>query len=82
MKIDFRKVNIKLVDDSETTIDLTYDLGNMLYMQGTNIEECELGHKIYHEGEVELTDKQVEIIKNYANNFKYIIKTALLNMLM
>lgn len=81
MKIDFRKVNIKLIDDTETAIDLSYDLGNMLYMQGANINECELGHEIYHKGEVELNDKQVEIIKNYANNFKYIIKTAILDML-
>lgn len=77
MKVDFRKLEVKTIEDTTITIDISKDLGNMLYMQGANIEECELGHEIYHKGEVELNEKQIDIVKSFADNFKYIINISI-----
>ena len=48
------------------------DFGNALYMSGLNIEECELGKKIYHsDGEVEINQKEAEIFSQAAQRFGY-----------
>lgn len=85
-KVDFRALAIQDIEGQQQKADITNTLGNMLYMQGQNIEECELGRAIYKAGKVdrdkdswvELTDEQVKIIRNYAHNFNYIIRQAIL----
>lgn len=52
--------------------------GNQLYMQGRDIEECELGKRIYFaDGEVELSDKEVAIVKQAVAGYSYVARTAI-----
>ena len=57
-KVNFKDIKIKDINGNEVVADFQKQIGNQLYMQGHDIEECELGKKIYFaEGEIELTDK-------------------------
>ena len=81
-KVDFRNIVIKDINGQETKADVTGMFGNMLYMQGQNIEECELGQAIYHQGDegpeaLELNDKQVAIVKTYAERLPYVMRTGI-----
>ena len=81
-KVDFRNIVIRDINGQETKADMTALFGNMLYMQGQNIEECELGQAIYHQGDegpeaLELSDKQVAIVKAYAERLPYVTRTGI-----
>ena len=81
-KVDFRNIIIRDINGQETKVDVTALFGNMLYMQGQNIEECELGQAIYHQGDegpeaLELSDKQVAIVKTYAERLPYVMRTGI-----
>jgi hypothetical protein len=81
-KVDFRNIIIRDINGQETKADVTALFGNMLYMQGQNIEECELGQAIYHQGDegpeaLELSDKQVAIAKAYAERLPYVMRTGI-----
>lgn len=83
-KVDFRNIQIRDINGQETKADVTALFGNMLYMQGQNIEECELGQAIYHQNDegpeaLELSDKQVAIVKAYAERLPYVMRTGIKN---
>ena len=77
--VDFKNIVIRDINGQETKADVTALFGNMLYMQGQNIEECELGVSIYHQGEdaLELSDEQVGIVKTYAERLPYVMRTGI-----
>ena len=65
-KVNFKEIIIKDINDNNIVTDFQKQLGNQLYMQGQNIEECELGKKIYFtpdDESTELDDKEVAIIR-------------------
>ena len=76
-KIDFRKIQVENIEGIKNEADVSKQLGNQLYMQGRNIEECELGRDIYHKGEVELSDKQVEMVKQFIMPWSYVLRSAI-----
>jgi hypothetical protein len=82
-KINFRQIPVKNIEGDEQTVSLSDLLGNQLYMNGQNIEECELGKKIYFaEGEIELDEKEVDIVLQFTQTlYSYIIRTALTDIL-
>jgi hypothetical protein len=46
-------------------------------MQAADIEERDLGRKIYYaNGDVELTDQQVEVVKRFAARYSYVLREA------
>ena len=81
-KINFRKIAITNVEGKEQKVDISQLLGNQLYMEGANIEECELGKRIYFaKEEVELTDAEAEILRVFTQRYSYVIRTAIADML-
>ena len=78
-KVDFRNIVIRDINGQATKADVTALFGNMLYMQGQHIEECELGVSIYHQGEdaLELSDEQGAIVKTYAERLPYVMRTGI-----
>ena len=81
-KIDFSKVEMPTIDGGKVIADFRQQLGNMLYMTGNDIEACELGKRIYFsDGEIELSEKEVSIIKNMTATWSYIARTTLANLL-
>ena len=76
-KVDFRTIGIKNIEGQIETADVSKQLGNQLYMQGRNIEECELGSDIYHKGQVELTNEQEEMVRQIIRPWSYVLRTAI-----
>lgn len=81
-KVDFSKIEIVLIDGTKMKTDFQHGengIGNQLYMTGRDIEACELGKKIYFaEGEVELSDKEVQIVTQAIQGWSYTFRTAII----
>lgn len=82
MKIDFSKIVIKDIEDNETEVDISKDLGNFMYNEARDIAVADLGRDIYHKKEVDLTKEQAETVKLYVNGcFKAMVKRTLIPIL-
>ena len=79
--VDFRKIEVENIEGGKDYADVSKQLGNQMYMQGTNIEECELGRDIYHNGEVVMGDRQVEMVRKFITVWAYVMRTAVENAL-
>lgn len=77
MRVDFRTIGVKNIEGNIETADVSKQLGNLMYMQGQNIEECELGRDIYHNGVVELNSKQADIILRFVKPWSYVLRSAI-----
>lgn len=81
-KVDFSKIEIVLIDGTKMKTDFQHGengIGNQLYMTGRDIEACELGKKIYFaNGEVELSDKEVQIVTQAIQGWSYTLRTAII----
>lgn len=75
--VDFRRIGIKNIEGQIETADVSKQLGNVMYMQGQNIEECELGRDIYHNGQVELNQKQEDMVRRFIQPWSYILRSAI-----
>lgn len=92
-KVDLTKVTFLDVEGQEVRIDIAKQIGNIMYMQGENIAEHELGSKIYHSADplkenkdadcpVELSDDEANILLKYVvRTFSYVIIQAVKKML-
>lgn len=82
-KVDFSKIEIVLIDGTKKKTDFQHGengLGNQLYMTGRDIEACELGKKIFYaDGEVELSDKDIQIITQAVAGWSYVGRTAIID---
>ena len=79
-KVNFKEIIIKDINDNNIVTDFQKQLGNQLYMQGQNIEECELGKKIYFTPDdeaTELDDKEVAIVRKAVQGYSYVARTAI-----
>lgn len=77
MKVNFKEIILKDIEGNDVKADFSKQIGNQLYMQGINIEECELGKKIYFDGEVELTEKDAEVVKRITADYSLVARTAI-----
>lgn len=80
-RIDFRRIMAKNVEGELLPFDISKDLGNLMYMRGMHIEEKDLGHDIYHQGEVELDEKKEEIVRRWMLNFPVFLREGVQNLL-
>ena len=79
-KVNFKEITIKDIEGRDVQADFQKQLGNQLYMQGQNIEECELGKKIYFTPDdeaTELDDKEVAIVRKAVQGYSYVARTAI-----
>ena len=82
MRIDFSKIMIEDIEGNEIAVDVSKQLGNMMYVNAQDIAVADLGREIYHEKEVELNDVQAKQIRPFVEGgFKAILKRVLLPML-
>ena len=77
MRVDFRSIGVKNIEGQIEAADVSKQLGNLMYMQGQNIEECELGRNIYHNGVVELNSKQAEMVLRFVKPWSYVLRSAI-----
>jgi len=77
MKINFRNIKALDVEGKEQMLDISKDLGNTIYGETMDIGEVELARRIYLEGELELSEGEVEITRRFIEKFfKGFIKEA------
>ena len=82
MKIDFSKIQVKDIEGNEVTLDVSQELGNMMYLNARDIAVADLGHEIYHKKEVELNDDKAKAVAEFVENgFKAFVKREILAML-
>lgn len=82
MKIDFSKIMIEDIEGNKVAVDVSKELGNMMYLGAQDIAVADLGHDIYHKKEVELDEVQAKHVRGYVERgFKAILKRTLLPML-
>lgn len=82
MKIDFSKIQVKDIEGNEVSLDVSQQLGNMMYLNAQDIAVADLGHEIYHKKEVELNDDQAKAVAEFVENgFKAFVKREILAML-
>ena len=76
-KVNFKTIPFRDIEDKEQLFDCQKEIGNAIYMQAANIEERDLGRMIYYaDGEVELTDEQVEVVKRFAARYSFVLREA------
>ena len=76
-KVNFKTITFKDIEDKEQLFDCQKEIGNAIYMQAADIEERDLGRKIYYaNGDVELTDQQVEVVKRFAARYSFVLREA------
>ena len=75
--VDFRQIGVKNIEGQIEKADVSKQLGNVMYMQGQNIEECELGRAIYHKGQVELNQKQEDMVRRFIQPWSYVLRSAI-----
>jgi hypothetical protein len=81
MKVNFAKIIIKDIEGREVEADFQKQLGNQLYMQGRNIEECELGKKIYFtpkDAQTELTIEEIAIVRRAIAGYGYVARQSII----
>ena len=82
MKIDFSKIQVKDIEGNTVTLDISSDLGNMMYLNAKDIAVADLGHKIYHDKEVELTADEAKAVAEFVEGgFKAFVKREVLALL-
>ena len=81
-KVDFKTIPFRDIEDREQPFDCQKNLGNAIYMQADNIEERDLGRRIYYaDGDVELTEKEVEVVKRFAAHYALVFREAIFKAL-
>ena len=82
MKIDFSKLTIQDIEGKDVIIDISKELGNIIFQQTQDLGELDLAKDIYKNGEVDLTSDQAQVVKTYADkSFKAFILVVLDPML-
>lgn len=76
-KINFKAVPCEMVDGSVVEIDLSKELANIIYTNAKEVGEAVFAQDLYKEGEVELTEENIETIKKHYNNFFYFIRAGI-----
>jgi hypothetical protein len=76
-KVDFRQLQAEAIDGSIITIDVSKDLANMIYNSTKECGEAIFAQELYKNGEVELTEENIAIVKKYYNDFLYFAKAAI-----
>lgn len=82
MRIDFSKVQIKDIEGNAQSVDISKELGNMMYLNAQDIAVADLGHDIYHKKEVELNKEQAQNVKVYVEKgFVAVVRRDLIPLL-
>lgn len=64
-KIDFRKIEVKNIEGKKSNLDLSKELGNVIYQKTADLGELELARNIYKNGEIEVNAEQAIILNRY-----------------
>lgn len=75
MKVDFKNIPIKNLEGEVNTTDISKELAQVIYSDAKEIKDLDLALDIYKNGELELTEDQLNTVKKYlANYFKAFVQ--------
>lgn len=79
MKVNFKKLPVytSIRKDKTEEVDISEVIANTIYMNVGGVIAHSLALRIYEQGEVELSDKEVEIIKHVADGFVGVIADSI-----
>lgn len=84
-KLNFKKIPATDLDGNEFFIDISKDLGNLIFQTTGDIDMYEKSKQIYKKGEVELTKEQAQeikaIFKSEKNPFTVLASEATIKMM-
>jgi hypothetical protein len=81
-KLNFKAVPTRDIEGNLEPRDISKELGNYIYRETSDLGELDLAQRIYKDGEVEVNDAEIEIIKKYIDNaYKAFVKKAFEEML-
>ena len=91
-KVDLTQVRFLDIEGRETVIDIAKQIGNIMYMQGQDIVEHELGSKVYHSADklkgwngnephpdcsFEVNEEEEKALNKYiAQQYSYVVQKA------
>ncbi len=83
MKINFKKIEVTDLDGNKSTLDISKDLGNVIYKQTQDLGELDFAREIYHKGEIELSIDQIATVRKYmdAGGFFAFVKEGMEKLL-
>ena len=82
MKVNFRNILCRpsLKSEELVNIDITADLADAIYQGTTSIEDYQLSVMIFNsDGEVDLTERQIQSIAKYISSFPVWIQVAIVD---
>ena len=74
--VDFSTIQVEGIEGNFMKFDLSKELGNAIYFGSKDIDEAELGRKMYKEKRIEVNCKNAEIIKKFIEGFNYPARNA------
>ena len=81
-KIDFGHIVVQNIEGKDVNVDLRKTLGESMYINSRNYDGFDLGRTIYRsEGEIELTDEQVNIVMMFMESYPYVTREAVKTIL-
>lgn len=79
MKVNFKKFPLytSIKRDKTEEVDISEAVANTIYMNVGGVAAKSLALRIYENGEVELTDKETEIVKHVADGFVGVVADSI-----
>lgn len=79
MKVNFKKMPVytSIRKDKTEEVDISEVIANTIYMNVGGVIAHSLALRIYEQGEVELSDKEAEIIKHVADGFVGVVSDSI-----
>ena len=76
--VDFRAIDVMNIEDKPERLDLSKQLGNLIYSQSKDIGEAELARDMYKNGRIEIDKEKAEIVLKFSENFSYPVREAVI----
>lgn len=79
MKVNFKKLPVytSIRKDKTEEVDISEVIANTIYMNVGGVIAHSLALRIYEQGEVELNEKEIEIMKHVADGFVGVIADSI-----
>lgn len=82
MLVDFRTINVKDIDGTESPVDISKELATILYRSAITMTALDLAKELYKEGQIEINEEAaVAIIKIVETSFLAAIQEAVIPVL-
>lgn len=74
--VDFSAIDVMNIEDKPERLDLSKQLGNLIYSQSKDIGEAELARDMYKNGRIEIDKEKAEVVIKFSENFSYPVREA------